>query len=474
MITINKPIKIPDHDIFKNDLLDRKGTIEDLSNLIVSDIQPFVFSVNADWGAGKTTFIKLWQAHLKESYKVKSIYFSAWEDDFTSDPLIAILGELKAYIEENHNELKNNFEDVKKTGGKIIRNSLPLILKGVAGKVIGDETVAKMVSDFVENSTTALIDNYQKEKTTLEKFKNSIAKILKKIDKGQPFIVFIDELDRCRPLYAIECLERIKHIFGIKRLIFVLSIDKKNLAKSIQSQYGNIDTNNYLRRFIDLEFDLKNPSIDKFCDVLCQKFELNNILENKEISTNGVNEGYGYLFAMKTFAASFKLSLRQVEQIFTKLRIIFRVIQHRIFFEHFLVLALFESLKSYDNNLYLGLINGKEEDKKTIKALIVTIKDEELQDRGLEMFETRISAIIDATTLSDDQLNDLIKQKEEELSTIGDENSREYSKFYNYIKFLKRSFDKYDTYRYNQITKTVINKIDFADRFNLDERPLHK
>jgi hypothetical protein len=56
---------------------------------------------------------------------------------------------------------------------------------------------------------------------------------------------------------------------------------------------------------------------------------------------------------------------------------------------------LFESLKSYDNNLYLGLINGKEEDKKTIKALIVTIKDEELQDRGLEMFETRISAIIE-------------------------------------------------------------------------------
>jgi hypothetical protein len=51
-------------------------------------------------------------------------------------------------------------------------------------------------------------------------------------------------------------------------------------------------------------------------NVLCQKFELDNILENKEISTNGVNEGYGYLFAMKTLAASFKLSLRQVEQIF--------------------------------------------------------------------------------------------------------------------------------------------------------------
>jgi predicted KAP-like P-loop ATPase len=41
--------------------------------------------------------------------------------------------------------------------------------------------------------------------------------ILKEIDEGKPLIIFIDELDRCRPLYAIECLERIKHIFGIKQ-----------------------------------------------------------------------------------------------------------------------------------------------------------------------------------------------------------------------------------------------------------------
>jgi hypothetical protein len=36
----------------------------------------------------------------------------------------------------------------------------------MAGKVIGGEAAAKMAGDFVENSTIALIDNYQKEKTT--------------------------------------------------------------------------------------------------------------------------------------------------------------------------------------------------------------------------------------------------------------------------------------------------------------------
>jgi hypothetical protein len=90
---------------------------------------------------------------------------------------------LNVYFEKNSGEsIKEKVENVKKIGGDIIRNSLPLILKGIVGKVIGDEAAAKMVSDFVENSTTALIDNYQKEKTTLEKFKNSIAEILKEID----------------------------------------------------------------------------------------------------------------------------------------------------------------------------------------------------------------------------------------------------------------------------------------------------
>jgi hypothetical protein len=76
--------------------------------------------------------------------------------------------------------------------------------------------------------------------------------------------------------------------------------------------------------------------------------------------------------------------------------------------------CLNDSLKLAASVFIAGLINGKEEDKKTIKALIVTIKDEGLQDNRLERFEACISAIIDATTLSDDQLDDLIKQKEEE------------------------------------------------------------
>lgn len=65
---------------------------------------------------------------------------------------------------------------------------------------------------------------------------------------------FIDELDRCRPTFAIELLERIKHLFDIQNIVFVLSIDKEQLEASTAAAYGSaINAPEYLRRFIDLE-----------------------------------------------------------------------------------------------------------------------------------------------------------------------------------------------------------------------------
>ncbi|SMN00813.1 Putative phage protein [uncultured Candidatus Thioglobus sp.] len=448
MITINKQIDPPKDNIFAYDLLDREETIKDLSHLITADTQPFVLSVNADWGAGKTTFIKLWQAYLTKEKQVKSIYFSAWEDDFTSDPLIAILGELDTYIEKNNSNLKGKFE-------KVIKDVLVVTLKGMATKFIGDEGV-----NVLEKSATTLIGNYQKEKDTLAEFKESIAEILQEIDKDKPFIIFIDELDRCRPLYAIECLERIKHIFGIERLVFVLSIDKKNLAESIKSQYGNIDADNYLRRFIDLEFELKNPSMDKFCDALWQKFQLDSILRSKKMNTYRTENRADHLFAMKTLAVRFDLSLRQIEQILTKLQIIFKTIQPRRLPETIFVLILFETLKSYDNSLYIDLTNGRVEAKKEVKALINAIKTDVFQDTTMERFKIYLSSIVDATALSNSELNTLIKQKKDELLLVESGNGKEHERLNSYIIFLEYNFD-------NSIPN-AIRKINFANKFIFD------
>ena len=92
---------------------------------------------------------------------------------------------------------------------------------------------------------------------------------MKKSCSKKPQIFIVDELDRCRPTYAIEMLERIKHLFTIENVIFVLSVDQSVLHESIKGFYGSssISAENYLRRFIDVEYCLPDPSIEKFIEL---------------------------------------------------------------------------------------------------------------------------------------------------------------------------------------------------------------
>ncbi len=103
-------------------------------------------------------------------------------------------------------------------------------------------------------------------KLSVDEFKKELSNIQHKL--GKKVIIFVDELDRCHPIYAIKTLEIIKHFFGIPNVIFVLAIDKKQIENSVRTVFGiNIDeTDGYLRKFIDVEFVLPVPNLKKLID----------------------------------------------------------------------------------------------------------------------------------------------------------------------------------------------------------------
>jgi len=343
-VTKNKLPEIDKDNIFEHDKLDRELAIENLSNLIESTHEAFTMSINADWGAGKTTFVKLWKVFLQEKKNVESIYFSAWEDDFSQEPLISILGEINKYIDEkfqNKEPIKSKVEKVKEIGSKVIKRGLPAFLNGMTGGTIdAEKAIEQAWGAMSEELTKELIDKYAKDKEITQKFKESLEKLLEAINSEKPFVIFIDELDRCRPLYAIELLERIKHIFGIDGLIFILSIDKKQLSESIKSQYGNIDTDAYLKRFIDLEYSLQNPSVEKFCDFLYHEYKIEDILKQKNI-TKKYPSDWNDLELIKYLAIALHLSLREIEQIFIKIHIIFKTVEKGLLESYLRVLVFF-------------------------------------------------------------------------------------------------------------------------------------
>jgi hypothetical protein len=466
MIVKHSEIEIDEADVFKNDKLDRKDSIIDLSSLIESTTSSFVLSINADWGFGKTTFVRLWQKYLKKEKKINSIYFSAWEDDFSKEPLISILGEIKKHIDDNFDtdsEEAKSFDKVKTFGGKVLKRGVPAFLKGVTGGLVDfDKGFEDAIGAIAESAAKELIDNYSKDKEVTQAFKESIKELLSKIDDSKPFVIFIDELDRCRPLYAIELLERIKHIFGIDGMIFILSIDTKQLSESIKSQYGNIDATSYLRRFIDMEYKLNNPSIDKFCAYLYRDvYQLHTILKEKQIKKDASPE-YDELAMLKYLAKSLNLNLREIEQIFIQLRIIFKTIEPRIFELHFRIIILLIVMKMKFAQHYELLKKNNIKEQDVIDLLIMKNKDIE-SSSSLRII---IKTIVLATGKSEDDFNKTIIEQKDILSTLVDESEkREQSWLVNMLEHDPSTFREY---RLNKAIKTVIDKIEFVDRFNFE------
>lgn len=317
-----KEIEIPKENPFERDLLERKQYAEVLTQIVKNTESGFTLSINADWGYGKTTFIKMWEATLQnEGYK--TIYFNAWESDFVADPMMALIDGLV-------NNLGNVSlsEDKKKIISALVDTAIGFveIIPGIGGYGKIAEAIKKGVDTYQNNPSE--IKKFRGIKKIVCDFKEKLSEFAQSIDDKKPLVIFIDELDRCRPDYAVKMLECVKHFFATDNIIFVLSVDKGVLCKSVKAFYGglDIDTDAYLRRFVDIEFDLPEPNVSDFIekqfiqkefskyfsgywDYLSKTYE--NINREKTIKTAIWN-----CFLIKS------KSLRDIEKYFNRLEII--------------------------------------------------------------------------------------------------------------------------------------------------------
>lgn len=344
MLAKNTDLLINEKDPFKNDCLKREETVKDLTNLLQSTTQPFVISIEAPWGWGKTTFIKLWKAYLEQKNH-PCLYFNAWSNDFAEDPLIAFLSEIGQLLEKEKNEglinpaIHTAWNKAKRIGGEIIKKGLPLAVRLATQGIVDQQTTAAILQgtgdelgDFVGKLAEDRIAAYDREKQSIDAFRKSLEEFAKEVTKGEnrkgPIVIFVDELDRCRPNYALALLERIKHLFNVDNVVFILAVDRMQLDSSVKAIYGiGIDADGYLRRFIDLSFRLPAPSTQDFCDYLFERFKFNEYFQERfkgarnRIDLNDPRE-------LKTWfselAKQFRLSLRLQEQCFTEINVILR------------------------------------------------------------------------------------------------------------------------------------------------------
>jgi KAP family P-loop domain len=299
-------LKYNPSDSVASDRLGRLPKARALTEFIELIDEPFVLSLEGQWGSGKTTFIKQWKDLLSSQGHIP-IYINAWETDFASDPLAPIA---TAFLEAS--EKLNIIDAFKPTTLAFAKAVVVHAARSAMANTLQftDEDIRKELNSEALKSLEIFKEQksiYADLKAQLDLFANAVKKQFQGKSK---IVVLIDELDRCRPSYAIDMLERIKHIFDIEGYIFVLAIDRQQLNASVRHTFGvNTDTEEYLGRFIDFRTELTPIEPHGFFIELNRRYKL-------------VQEGSRLFYDMCDLAMNdiFKVSLRTQSQLFLKMR----------------------------------------------------------------------------------------------------------------------------------------------------------
>ena len=326
-------IGISESSPFENCKLGREVYANNLTEIIQTYSDGFVLAIDNKWGAGKTTFIRMWEAKLRNS-GYKTVYFNSWENDLEVDPFVGIMAEMKSIGVKG-----KTYEKLVLKGGKISTKALPILLKGVISKFVGEGTLKEMLEIISQESTDILkdqIDSYSIRKESISEFKNQLALFAKQNSDGKPLVYFIDELDRCRPDYAVLVLEKIKHLFSVPGIVFVLSIDKEQLCNSIKGFYGSdkIDSVEYLKRFIDIEYILPLPEVKNYCEYLYLRYGFSEFFHSDKRSKIEELKSDAKDFMDFSIILSLRenLSLRSIDKLFSHSYLVIKQVASNQFF----------------------------------------------------------------------------------------------------------------------------------------------
>lgn len=250
------------------DKFERKNFADRLTKIIKTFYpfydEAFVLSLNAKYGSGKTTFLEMWQKELQDDGH-EVIYINSWKTDFDEEPLIPIISTILSEIDKKSGKKTKAIKTLEKTLQGALGASA-LAVDQTSKKLIGispEDLINRAKSDFNYGDLKKIGKTIYREYGYKEDAYSELHTALKNyIDtlQNKPLFIFIDELDRVRPNYAIEFLEAIKHIFSIHGVCFVIAVDKDQLECATRHIYGNIDFKNYFLRFITREANLPDIS----------------------------------------------------------------------------------------------------------------------------------------------------------------------------------------------------------------------
>ena len=279
MDAVNENASFEKDDIFHREKVAKKAM--ELITKLPSGRGACVIDIDAPWGMGKTTLLKMWINELESNEQGKqhsefripnqSVYYNAWEHDYYGDALTPLIYEICGSISAKANksekwstEFRDKMKAMVSTGVGVLTSVIcyrntgsDLLASGVGGMAAGATDAAFHVLEGKdpEEIGQAYLDEMDKRKA----FHDAVVGLANECGK---LFIFIDELDRCKPIFAIQTLECIKHYFNIPNVVFVFATDINQLAHTVESYYGTgMDAGGYFLKFFDYIIHLPIPNV---------------------------------------------------------------------------------------------------------------------------------------------------------------------------------------------------------------------
>ena len=327
-------------------------------------------AIDAGWGRGKTWFAKNWINDLKAN-GYSALYIDSFENDYVEDPFSLISSEIielmdtddkkKAFLKKAADVAlaiaPTSLKALANFGGKQI-----LGLADLTGKVeLIAEKISERSSDALEKILEEKIKKHKENKKAIGEFRKLFSDF--SIAKEKPLIVVIDELDRCKPKFSVDLLERIKHFFDVNNVVFVLFLNKEQMHSAIKGVYGQAtDAHTYLEKFLNFTFTLdppENRSLREFIEAEFKKYKVPEEVQTREF-IDGICE----------LAAPFNLTLRQIQRIVPFLSLAHPISSAGI------LLAMLAVLKVSRPDLFNGIIENDHDSLLEIKEILNSHKKE--------------------------------------------------------------------------------------------------
>jgi len=356
---------------WEDDILERKIYADFLSKYLTAKIKTkenrrdsFTMALDADWGQGKTFFIERWSRDLREANPPHIVVnFDAWRQDFGADPLVAFMAEINNALKKEIEKAKFSTQaksaidsQMKLAISGFRRAAVPVftaisksLLRNFTG-IAADELIQffknealgkkeseqKPLSEEISDTTKdglnkgfevlfeKVLEEQIERSTAINEFRKAMEGTLSLLSEegghSSVMFVFVDELDRCRPSFAIGLLEGLKHIFGVRGVCFVVSTNIEQLSHTVKSVYGDgFDGRGYLKRFFDAEYELPRVSREKYSEKLIHSHHLLNARSKYSAipssGLSGIETKSLDLVSIIWVCQVFDLSLRDEEQL---------------------------------------------------------------------------------------------------------------------------------------------------------------